>query len=907
MKRTVFATCLLLGVFLSLVSSTIAATLIFDGGNNTTNVGSARTWSTGTSWNTETAPATGDDLVIGGTALNGGILVLGSGSYMAMTATANSTYAPTLRSVTFDNSLSQFPVGGLEMRNSSSATPGNNVLNLNTPDIDALVLKGGTAPALTFISRSATAPATATLTINLNYSGQANFAVNSGGTLTFDGLNNGSTPMITGTGGITKTGNGTLSLINVANTFSGGLTITEGTVSVATANRLGGELALNATAVVLNGGTLLKTGNTTTTSISNRGFALGNANGTINVADPAGVFIVNGVIADVLNQTGALTKTGPGTLNLNATNTFSGGLTLNGGTLSIDTTLGLGNASIVNTNHFILANGTLQFTGNSSTTVSANRGMRVGSATSVIEIVNESATLRLLNSVRDVSGQAGVLTKSGLGSLSLEGSTYSYTGGTLVVAGTLVVNGGTIGGNVSLAGITLATGTTLRGNGTFNGNSTIAAGSKVDIASYDNSAQTAAVGSLNFNQNLTLGSASLLYDLDTPATSDLINLAPGAALDIGSGTVDLANFVFTTGSGFAPGVYTLISSTSPIVGTLGSTTTGTLAGQSITLGKNTAGTALQLTVGTPPPIDTTAPAAPTVGLLAASDTGSSSSDLITKLTTPTLRITLNGTGPTAPLAGDVVKLFNGATQVASATLSAGDITATYVDLTTSVLAPGIRSLTATVTDAASNVSASSNALTVTLDTTAPVITVTSPSSNSAAWGANYTDAGATASDNNAPFSATVNTTNPVSPATPGVYTVTYNATDVAGNPATPATRTVTVAIANPTTAGADGLSPLMKYAFGATSPTDTVQAPVLSSTASTLALTAVVRTNDAAVAVTGEAVDSLTGTWGTGGTVTMTIVADQTNLPANCQRRVFTVPLSGTAAKFLRLKVVNTP
>jgi hypothetical protein len=212
-----------------------------------------------------------------------------------------------------------------------------------------------------------------------------------------------------------------------------------------------------------------------------------------------------------------------------------------------------------------------------------------------------------------------------------------------------------------------------------------------------------------------------------------------------------------------------------------------------------------------------------------------------------------------------------------------------------------------VTDAASNVSASSNALTVTLDNTAPVITVTSPSSNSAAWGANYTDAGATASDNIAPFSATVNTTNPVSTATPGVYTVTYNATDVAGTPATPATRTVTVAIANPTTAGADGLSPLMKYAFGATSPTDTVQAPVLSSTASTLALTAVVRTNDAAVVVTGEAVDSLTGTWGTGGTVTMTIAADQTNLPANCQRRVFTVTRSGTPAKFLRLKVVNTP
>jgi hypothetical protein len=54
-------------------------------------------------------------------------------------------------------------------------------------------------------------------------------------------------------------------------------------------------------------------------------------------------------------------------------------------------------------------------------------------------------------------------------------------------------------------------------------------------------------------------------------------------------------------------------------------------------------------------------------------------------------------------------------------------------------------------------------------------------------------------------------------------------------------------------------------------------------------------------------VDSLTGIWGTGGTVTMTVAGDQTNLPANCQRRVFTVTLSGTAPKFLRLKIASTP
>jgi hypothetical protein len=65
--------------------------------------------------------------------------------------------------------------------------------------------------------------------------------------------------------------------------------------------------------------------------------------------------------------------------------------------------------------------------------------------------------------------------------------------------------------------------------------------------------------------------------------------------------------------------------------------------------------------------------------------------------------------------------------------------------------------------------------------------------------------------------------------------------DTAGNNAVQVRRTVTVAIANPTGFGADGLSPLMKYALGANSPSDTVQAPVVSATSNTLVLTAMVR------------------------------------------------------------------
>jgi autotransporter-associated beta strand protein len=186
------------------------------------------------------------------------------------------------------------------------------------------------------------------------------------------------------------------------------------------------------------------------------------------------------------------------------------------------------------------------------------------------------------------------------------------------------------------------------------------------------------------------------------------------------------------------------------------------------------------------------------------------------------------------------------------------------------------------------------------DAEAPVI---APAANvTVDWGSTYVDVTPTASYNVDP-SVYVITSGTVDTAKPDVYTLTDNATDAAGNPATPVTRNVTVAIANPTTVGADGLSPLLKYAFGANSPTDTVQVPVTSSTATTLVITAVVRTDDTALTVVGETNTDLTapGAWTSTGVV-VTDAADQTNLPAGCMRKVFTVSTVGATKKFLRLK-----
>ena len=75
-------------------------------------------------------------------------------------------------------------------------------------------------------------------------------------------------------------------------------------------------------------------------------------------------------------------------------------------------------------------------------------------------------------------------------------------------------------------------------------------------------------------------------------------------------------------------------------------------------------------------------------------------------------LTLTGTAE----ANSSVKIFDGATLLGTITAD-GSGAWTY---TTAVLANGSHSLTATATDAAGNVSAASSALTVTVDTIAPV-------------------------------------------------------------------------------------------------------------------------------------------------------------------------------------------
>ena len=121
-------------------------------------------------------------------------------------------------------------------------------------------------------------------------------------------------------------------------------------------------------------------------------------------------------------------------------------------------------------------------------------------------------------------------------------------------------------------------------------------------------------------------------------------------------------------------------------------------------------------------VDTTPPAAPSLDLLAASDTGASDTDNVTSVSTPSIQVILNGTGSAAPVPGDTVQLFNNSTEVGSAVLTAENITNKFVNIATTDLgADGNKILTANITDEAGNISDPSEALPVTIDRSVPTV------------------------------------------------------------------------------------------------------------------------------------------------------------------------------------------
>ena len=162
-------------------------------------------------------------------------------------------------------------------------------------------------------------------------------------------------------------------------------------------------------------------------------------------------------------------------------------------------------------------------------------------------------------------------------------------------------------------------------------------------------------------------------------------------------------------------------------------------------------------------VDTTAPVAP----------------VITSPTTLTNENTITITGTTVE--GSTVTLTQN-DNVLTSTVTIDSDGAWSVDVT---LIQGANTFTATATDQAGNISDVSNSVTVTLDNTAPIITLTGANPQTIESGADYTELGATTDDGSDVSIDSSAYRNVV-----GTYIITYTATD--GTNQATATRTVNV-------------------------------------------------------------------------------------------------------------------
>ena len=268
-----------------------------------------------------------------------------------------------------------------------------------------------------------------------------------------------------------------------------------------------------------------------------------NDNGVLLLASAGADMRANaGVIATLnaaLSGSGALIKTGAGTIVLAGSNSYSGGTTVSDGILQGDALslqgdivnnaqvnfaqAGEGTYSAVMSGKGALIKtgaGLLSLSGANSYSGGTRvlDGMLRGDTTSLQGDISNSAQLDFAQQTDGVYAGvltgSGSLTKSGAGSLTLSGIN-SYAGNTLVEAGRLVVNG-----SIANSATTVNSGATLGGSGTF-GSISLNGGT---VAPGNSIGSLTVAGDLDFS-----GGAVYQVEVDAAGNSDHIS-AGGVAL-----------------------------------------------------------------------------------------------------------------------------------------------------------------------------------------------------------------------------------------------------------------------------------------------------------------------------------------------------------------------------------------
>ncbi|EAA8858514.1 fibronectin-binding autotransporter adhesin ShdA [Salmonella enterica] len=400
---------------------------------------------------------------------------------------------------------------------------------------------------------------------------------------------------VTGEGQIVKSGSDEL-IVTGDNTYSGGTTISGGTLTADHADSLGTGAVANSGVLqvgegelenTLSGsGSLVKTGTGELTLSGDNTYSGGTTitGGTLTAdhadslgsgdIDNSGVLKVGeGDLENTLSGSGSLVKTGTGELTLSGGNDYSGGTTIIGGTLTADHADSLGTGAVANSGvlqvgegeleNTLSGSGSLVKTGTGELTLSGDNsysgGTTIIGGTLTADHADSLGTGAVANSgvlqvgegeLENTLSGSGSLVKTGTGELTLSGDN-TYSGGTTIIGGTLTadhadslgtgavansgvlqVGEGELENTLSGSGSLVKTGTgelTLGGDNSYSGDTTIADGTLI-------AANVNALGSGNIDNSGTLM-------LDANGTFELANitthtgattaLAAGSTLDAG--------------------------------------------------------------------------------------------------------------------------------------------------------------------------------------------------------------------------------------------------------------------------------------------------------------------------------------------------------------------------------------
>lgn len=313
-----------------------------------------------------------------------------------------------------------------------------------------------------------------------------------------------------------------------------------------------------------------------------------NANRTFT--STTGNMAVGGVISGAFG----VTKTGAGTtLTLSGINTFTGGITSSGGTLSFNTLANAGASSAAgaaatsgNAN-LIMSGGTLQYTG---TSVTSDRGWRAANtAGNVFEVTGAATNLTLTGGFSDNDGDAGdtgSFTKTGSGTLTLTGVAAGNNltvraianQGTLALASTGTATFGRFDSAVVNTGATLQMGSAA-GNASQITNTT---GSGVEVNAGGTLDILGSQSIVALNSTVTGGTitSSTAGSKTVTVNSNTINSSFGGVIENGSGTLALTKSGALTTLTLS-GVNTYTGATTVSSGTL--LINGSLAGTAVSV------------------------------------------------------------------------------------------------------------------------------------------------------------------------------------------------------------------------------------------------------------------------------------------------------------------------------------